>query len=104
MSDHGSRDAQTRRQLLQGAGSLAALFVGHLGGSLLDVKRLERRPLSGGGNFRNGSTPYDNLTISVKFSDGIATAEDIRFEGPASRVTLTWGGKSNVDATAVVIK
>lgn len=53
------------------------------------LKRLERRPLSGGGNFRSGSTPYDNLTIAVKFSDGIATAEDIRIEGPAARITLT---------------
>jgi AsmA protein len=53
------------------------------------LKRLERRPLSGGGNFRNGSTPYDNLTIAVKFADGIATAEDIRVEGPAARITLT---------------
>ncbi|WP_280704693.1 AsmA family protein [Bradyrhizobium sp. BR13661] len=53
------------------------------------LKRLERRPLSGGGNFRNGSTPYDNLTIAVKFADGIATAEDIRIEGPAAKITLT---------------
>jgi AsmA protein len=53
------------------------------------LKRLERRPLSGGGNFRNGSTPYDNLKIAVKFSDGVATAEDVRIEGPAARITLT---------------
>ncbi|MBB4370818.1 AsmA protein [Bradyrhizobium sp. cir1] len=53
------------------------------------LKRLERRPLSGGGNFRSGSTPYDNLTIAVKFSDGVATAEDIRVEGPAAKITLT---------------
>jgi AsmA protein len=53
------------------------------------LKRLERRPLSGGGNFRSGSTPYDNLIIALKFSDGIATAEDVRVEGPAARVTLT---------------
>lgn len=53
------------------------------------LKRLERRPLSGGGNFRNGSTPYANLTIAVKFSDGVATAEDIRVEGPAAKITMT---------------
>src|SRR6186713_2542874 len=53
------------------------------------LKRLERRPLSGGGNFRSGSTPYDKLTIAVKFSDGVATAEDIRIEGPAAKITLT---------------
>src|SRR6266446_6005697 len=53
------------------------------------LKRLERRPLSGGGNFRSGSTPYDTLTVSVKFNDGIATAEEVRVEGPATRLTLT---------------
>ncbi|MDE2376129.1 AsmA family protein [Bradyrhizobium sp.] len=53
------------------------------------LKRLERRPLSGGGNFRSGSTPYDNLTIAMKFSDGIATAQDIHIEGPAAKITLT---------------
>jgi AsmA protein len=60
------------------------------------LKRLERRPLSGGGNFRSGSTPYDNLTMAVKFSEGIATAEDIRVEGPAARITLT--GTASVPA------
>jgi AsmA protein len=60
------------------------------------LKRLERRPLSGAGNFRSGSTPYDNLTIAVKFADGIATAEDIRVEGPAARITLT--GTASVPA------
>jgi AsmA protein len=53
------------------------------------LKRLERRPLSGGGNFRSGSTPYDNLTLAVKFSDGVATAEDVRLEGQGTRLTLT---------------
>ena len=53
------------------------------------LKRLERRPLSGGGNYRQGSTPYNNLTVALKFSDGIATAEDIRLEGPTAKLTLT---------------
>jgi AsmA protein len=53
------------------------------------LKRLERRPLSGGGNFRSGSTPYDNLTIALKFADGIASAEDVRVEGPATNLTLS---------------
>jgi len=60
------------------------------------LKRLERRPLSGGGNFRSGTTPYDNITIALKFSEGIATAEDVRIEGPAARVTLT--GTASVPA------
>jgi AsmA protein len=52
------------------------------------LKRLERRPLSGGGNFRSGSTPYDNLTIAVKFADGVASTEDVRIESPATNLTL----------------
>jgi AsmA protein len=53
------------------------------------LKRLERRPLSGGGNFRQGSTPFDKLNIAVKFADGVATLEDTHVEGPAARLTLT---------------
>jgi AsmA protein len=66
------------------------------------LKRLERRPLSGGGNFRSGSTPYDNLNVSVKFSDGVATADDIRVEGPAAKITLT--GTASVPAREYDLK
>ncbi len=53
------------------------------------LKRLERRPLSGAGNFRSGSTPYNNLTVSVKFAEGIATTDDVKLENPSTRITLT---------------
>lgn len=53
------------------------------------LKRLERRPLSGAGNFRSGSTPFTSLNMNVKFNDGVATAQDIRIEGPAARLSLT---------------
>src|ERR1700710_1135743 len=71
-----------------------AMLTGHAGaisGCNVEqlLKRLERRPLSGGGNFRSGSTPYDTLTIAVKFAEGIATPQDVRAEGPAARITLT---------------
>src|ERR1700710_1485839 len=66
------------------------------------LKRLERRPLSGGGNFRSGSTPYDSLTIAVKFSEGVATTEDVRVESPGSRVTLT--GTASVPAREYDLK
>ena len=66
------------------------------------LKRLERRPLSGGGNFRQGSTPYDNLTIALKFADGIATAEDVRIDGPAAQLTLT--GTASVPAREYDLK
>src|SRR6201991_1822410 len=52
------------------------------------LKRLERRPLSGAGSFRTGSTPYDTLTVALKFADGVASIDDVHIEGPA-RVTLT---------------
>jgi AsmA protein len=65
------------------------------------LRRLERRPLSGG-NFRSGSTPYDTLTIALKFADGIATTEDVRVEGPAARVTLT--GTASVPAREFDLK
>ncbi len=60
------------------------------------LKRLERRPLSGGGNFRSGSTPFTTLTMALKFSDGVATAEDIRLDGPTAKLTLT--GTASVPA------
>jgi AsmA protein len=60
------------------------------------LKRLERRPLSGGGNFRNGKTPFDTLNIAIKFNDGIAVATDVRVEGPAARLTVT--GTASVPA------
>ena len=52
------------------------------------LKRLERRPLSGAGSFRSGSTPYDSLTVALKFADGIATTEDVKLESATMRVTL----------------
>jgi len=66
------------------------------------LKRLERRPLSGGGNFRSGSTPYDTLTIALNFADGIATTEDVRVDGPAAQLTLT--GTASVPAREYDLK
>ncbi|OIQ72871.1 AsmA family protein [mine drainage metagenome] len=66
------------------------------------LKRLERRPLSGGGNLRSGSTPYDKMTVAVKFSEGTATAEDIRVEGPTTRLTMT--GTASVPAREFDLK
>ena len=66
------------------------------------LKRLERRPLSGGGSFRSGSTPYNSMTVALKFSDGIATTEDVRIESPGSRVTLT--GTASVPAREFDLK
>jgi AsmA protein len=53
------------------------------------LKRLERRPLSGAGDFRTGRTPYDKLNVAVRLNDGIAVTEDVRLEGPTVQLTLT---------------
>jgi AsmA protein len=66
------------------------------------LKRLERRPLSGAGNFRQGTTPYDSINVAVKFADGIATAEDVRVESPTSRLTLK--GTASVPAREYDLK
>jgi len=66
------------------------------------LRRLLRQPLSGGGNLRSGSTPYDNLTVAVRLREGIASAEDIRIEGPATRITLT--GTSSVPSREYDLK
>jgi AsmA protein len=52
------------------------------------LKRLERRPLSGAGDFRSGRTPFDKLTVAVRLNDGIASTEDVRFDGPTVQLTL----------------
>lgn len=66
------------------------------------LKRLQRQPLSGGGNFRSGSTPFDTITLAVKFSDGVATTEDARVEGPTARLTLN--GTASVPAREYDLK
>jgi AsmA protein len=53
------------------------------------LKRLERRPLSGGGHFRSGQTPFNTMKMSFHFNDGIATADSVQIDGPTTRVTLT---------------
>lgn len=64
---------------------------GAIGGMNVEqlLKRLERRPLSGAGNFRSGSTPFDKLSLIIRFNDGIATADDAQLESPTTRIMLT---------------
>jgi AsmA protein len=49
------------------------------------LRRLERRPLSGAGDFRQGRTPYDKLAANIKIFQGTATVENISFEGSKVR-------------------
>ena len=53
------------------------------------LRRLERRPLSGTGDFRTGRTPFDKLIVNIKVAQGVATIEDAIIEGPKVRLGLT---------------
>lgn len=52
------------------------------------LRRLERRPLSGGGEFRTGKTPYDRITVALKIVKGMVNVEDMKVEGSAVRLGL----------------
>ncbi len=53
------------------------------------LRRIERRPLSGGGEFRTGKTPFQTLTVNLKITQGTANIEDGRMEGPSVGLALT---------------
>jgi AsmA protein len=69
-------------------GTIAGLNVEQL------LRRLERRPLSGGGEFRTGSTPYDKINIALKITRGIVTVDDVKIEGSAVRLAI--GGSASI--------
>jgi AsmA protein len=52
------------------------------------LRRLERRPLSGGGEFRTGRTPFDKIAVALKINQGIVTVDDVKIEGSAVRLAL----------------
>jgi AsmA protein len=63
-------------------GALAGLNLEHL------LKRLERRPLSGTGDFRNGRTPFERLTLALTIVQGKASLDSGRMEGAAVRLAM----------------
>ena len=63
-------------------GALAGINIEQL------LRRLERRPLSGGGEFRSGRTSYDKMTVALKITQGIVNVEDMKVEGAAVRLAL----------------
>jgi AsmA protein len=63
-------------------GALAGINIEQL------LRRLERRPLSGGGEFRSGRTPYDKITVAMKVSQGAVKVEDVKMEGAAVRLVM----------------
>ena len=53
------------------------------------LRRLERRPLSGTGDFRNGRTPFEKLNADLKIADGVANIENTNLEGSKVRLGLS---------------
>src|SRR5262245_11641247 len=85
---------------LSGTATLSAADGALLGFNAEQVlRRLERRPLSGAGDFRRGRTPYERLTVAIKLARGIATVEEVRLEGSAVRLLL--GGSASIPARDV---
>jgi len=77
-------------------GALAGLNVEQL------LRRLERRPLSGGGEFRSGRTPYDKISVALKVAQGTVTVEDVKIEGSA--VVLALAGSASIPARELDLK
>ena len=77
-------------------GALVGLNVEQL------LRRLERRPLSGGGEFRSGHTPYDKITVALKIAQGTVSVEDVKVEGAA--VTLALAGSASIPARELDLK
>jgi AsmA protein len=69
-------------------GALVGLNVEQL------LRRLERRPLSGNGDFRSGRTPFDQLVLNLAIDHGTVAVQDMHIDGPAVRLAV--GGQASV--------
>ncbi len=88
---------------LAGTGSLVARQGGIAGFNVEQLlKRLEQRPLSIGGDFRRGRTPFERLSATVKIAEGSATIEDVTLEGGVIRLAL--GGSAHVPTRDLDLK
>jgi AsmA protein len=63
-------------------GSLAGLNVEQL------LRRLERRPLSGGGELRAGRTAFNQMTVALKIAQGTIAVQEVKLDGAAVQVAL----------------
>jgi AsmA protein len=63
-------------------GALAGLNVEQL------LRRLERRPLSGGGEFRTGRTPYEKIAVALKIAQGTVSVDEVTIDGTTVKLAL----------------
>jgi AsmA protein len=78
------------------SGALSGINVEQL------LRRLQRRPLSGSGDFRSGSTPFDELAINLKIDQGTVSVDDMHIDGPS--VKLAVGGQASVPTRDLDLK
>ena len=52
------------------------------------LRRLERRPLSGNGDFRTGRTPFDKFALGLKIEQGQVSVDEMHLEGPTVRLAV----------------
>jgi AsmA protein len=77
-------------------GALAGINVEQL------LRRLERRPLSGNGDFRTGRTPFDQFALNLKIERGQVSVDDMHVDGPAIRLAV--GGQVSVPTRDLDLK
>jgi AsmA protein len=65
------------------------------------LRRLERRPLSGG-DYRNGHTPFDQLKLALKVTNGTVTVDEASVNGSSVRIAI--GGTASVPERDVDLK
>lgn len=96
-------DVYELARTLNGTGSLTATNGALVGVNVEQLlRRLERRPLSGGGDFRSGRTPFDKLTVLLKIVDGTAKIDDVRLEGAGVRLAVD--GSASIPARDLDLK
>jgi AsmA protein len=93
--DSSGRSVYDLTKGLNGTASLASR-KGAIAGFNVEqlLKRIERRPLSGSGEFRTGKTPYETLIVNLRVTQGVANVEDVRMEGP--NVGLALAGSASI--------
>jgi AsmA protein len=79
-----------------GSGALTGINIEQL------LRRLERRPLSGSGDFRSGRTPFDQLAVSLKVNQGVVSIDDMRIVGPSVRLAVS--GQASVPTRDLDLK
>jgi AsmA protein len=63
------------------------------------LRRLERRPLSGGSELHTGRTPYKQIAVGLTIAQGKVTVDDVKIEGAAVRLALA--GSASIPARSL---